>query len=144
MKMTKILIAAGMFVFMLGCRGHKTTTPEPVKTQEKAQKKEPQRLNIQKKAATAPKKRAKAEKTAETKKIRPPADISSKKNLEKCYLEIYCAQKNGNMAGLLKIYKKYGFETPKQWTRAYIEAAKDTDWVSELARKASKSCKKKK
>jgi len=142
MKMTKILVLAGMFIFALGCKGHKKVVTKPVSAIKKQETQKKKVASIEKKAAPTVKKATEAPKATEMKKTAPPADISSKENLEKCYLEIYCAQKNGNMAGLLKIYKKYGFDTPKKWTKAYIEAAKDTDWVSELARKASKACKK--
>lgn len=144
MKTISILFTAGAF-FVLGCKGRPANKTAPgSKKQEKIQKKEVKTLNTQKKIVATPQKTAKTVKPVETKTQKTPADILSKKNLEKCYLEVYCAQKNGSMAKLLDIYKKYGFDTPKKWTKAYINAAKDTDWVSELARKASKACKKKK
>lgn len=60
--------------------------------------------------------------------------------LWQCYQEVYCAQKKGEMDRILDIYKKHGFETPQEFTRAWIEAAKDTDWVSKLAHDVSKKC----
>ncbi|NOZ00662.1 MAG: hypothetical protein GXP54_02075, partial [Deltaproteobacteria bacterium] len=63
-----------------------------------------------------------------------------KDELWKCYQEVYCAQKKGEMDKILDIYKKYGFETPQEFTRVWIEAAKDTDWVSKLANDVSKKC----
>ena len=64
-----------------------------------------------------------------------------RKRLWECYQEVYCAQKKGEMDKILDIYKKYGFETPKQFTAAWTEAAKDTEWLSRLAHDVSKKCK---
>ncbi len=146
MKTSKaLLVMIGSVLFVLGCGKHKkieSSTKTTSKKHEKAPEKKAGKTTGNKKIAV----NNGAKKTnAPGKAANAPAassDVASKANIEKCYLEVYCAQKHGDMAGLLKIYKKYGFETPKQWTRAYIAAAKDTDWVSALARKASKACKK--
>jgi len=76
---------------------------------------------------------------AEAVQTREPGE--DKDLLWECYREVYCAQKKGEMAKILDIYKKHGFETPQEFTRAWIEAAKDTEWVSKLAHDVSKSCK---
>jgi FtsZ-interacting cell division protein ZipA len=141
MKIKHVVMIAVVLLFAVGCtRKRKAFTP-PKKTAPQAEKKEDSPKKVEK-ANKIEKKTPKIEKK-EPKQPEPTADVNSKANLEKCYLELYCAQKHGDMANLLKIYEKYGFKTPKQWTKAYIEAAKDTDWVSDLARKASKACKSK-
>ena len=139
MKIRHLVIASLAILFVMGCARKrkaftppKSTPPAAVEHKDTTQKPE--------KNAEAKVKKNKEDKP----KPEPSVDITDKKNLEKCYLELYCAQKRGDMANLLKIYEKYGFKSPKAWTRAYIQAAKDTDWVSELARKASKACKDKK
>ncbi len=66
--------------------------------------------------------------------------LSDKDKLARCYSEVYCAQKKGEMSKILDIYKSYGFETPQVFTKAWIEAAKDTDWVTKLAYEVSKKC----
>lgn len=58
-----------------------------------------------------------------------------------CYQEVYCAQKKGEMDRILEIYRKCGFQNPQDFTSAWIEAAKDTEWVSRLAHEVSKACK---
>jgi len=73
----------------------------------------------------------------------PTAESSAgldKDKLSKCYSEVYCAQKKGEMEKILPIYKSYGFNTPQEFTKAWIEAAKDTDWVTKLAYEVSKKC----
>ena len=141
MKIRNLVIAGLAILFVMGCnRKRKAFTPPPKATPPVAVKQAAMTKKEQKKSET------KQEKVKNTKHTpnESSVDVTGKKNLEKCYLELYCAQKHGDMANLLKIYEKYGFKTPKAWTRAYIQAAKDTDWVSELARKASKACKGKK
>lgn len=63
-----------------------------------------------------------------------------KDKLTKCYQEVYCAQKKGEMDKILGIYKQYGFNTPQEFTKTWIEAAKDTDWVTKTAHEVSKKC----
>lgn len=58
-----------------------------------------------------------------------------------CYQEVYCAQKKGEMDRILEIYRQCGFQNPQDFTSAWIEAAKDTEWVSRLAHEVSKACK---
>lgn len=65
----------------------------------------------------------------------------SKDQLWTCYQEIYCAQKRGEMEKIPDIYRKCGFENPQDFATAWIEAAKDTEWVSRLAHEVSKACK---
>ncbi len=64
-----------------------------------------------------------------------------KDRLWTCYQEVYCAQKKGEMDRILDIYRKCGFQNPQDFTSAWIEAAKDTEWVSRLAHEVSKACK---
>lgn len=64
-----------------------------------------------------------------------------KGRLWSCYQEVYCAQKKGEMDRILDIYRKCGFQNPQDFTSAWIEAAKDTEWVSRLAHEVSKACK---
>lgn len=64
-----------------------------------------------------------------------------KEHLWTCYQEVYCAQKKGEMDRILDIYRKCGFQNPQDFTSAWIEAAKDTEWVSRLAHEVSKVCK---
>lgn len=70
----------------------------------------------------------------------PAEDEPDRDRLWQCYQEVYCAQKKGQMDQILPLYKKYGFETPQEFTRVWIEAAKDTDWVTKLAHDVSKKC----
>jgi len=63
-----------------------------------------------------------------------------KEKLAKAYQEIYCAQKKGEMDKILRIYKNYGFDSPSEFTKVWIEAAKDTDWVTKVARDVGKKC----
>ena len=133
-----VMLFAAMFL-MVGCakKGHKAKQEKKhvaaVKTEAKQEaKKETKKEDTAKKEQKS---------KIKTEAVKTPG-IIDKKVLEKCYLEVYCAQKRGDMSKILDIYKKYGFQTPAQWTRAWLEAAKDRDWVSEVARKASKACKK--
>lgn len=64
-----------------------------------------------------------------------------KDKLAKCYEEVYCAQKKGEMEKLLDIYKNYGFEKPSDFTATWIEAAKDTGWVTKIAHEVAAKCK---
>jgi len=63
-----------------------------------------------------------------------------KDKLSRCYREVYCAQKKGEMDKILEIYKRYGFNTPQEFTKVWIEAARDTDWVTKIAHEVSKKC----
>lgn len=69
------------------------------------------------------------------------APTLEKDRLWSCYQEVYCAQKKGEMDRILGIYRQYGFQNPQDFTSAWIEAAKDTEWVSRLANEVSKACK---
>ncbi len=69
------------------------------------------------------------------------APALDKDRLWACYQEVYCAQKKGEMDRILDIYRKCGFQNPQDFTTAWIEAAKDTEWVSRLAHEVSKACK---
>ncbi len=60
--------------------------------------------------------------------------------LSACYQEVYCAQKKGDMDRILDIYKAHGFDTPQDFTKAWIEAAKDTDWITRIANTVAKKC----
>lgn len=59
----------------------------------------------------------------------------NKETLAKAYEEIYCAQKQGRTDEILGIYKKYGFESPKQWTEAWAATSEDVDWQAALTRR---------
>ncbi len=63
-----------------------------------------------------------------------------REKLSACYQEVYCAQKKGQMDKILDIYKTHGFETPQDFTKAWIEAAKDTDWITRIANSVAKKC----
>jgi len=76
----------------------------------------------------------------------PQADQSAQKPLDKdhlwsCFQQVYCAQKRNEMDKILDIYRSCGFENPADFTAAWVEAAKDTEWVSRLAHEVSKACK---
>ena len=89
---------------------------------------------------------AEAPKTAETPEAEAPRPAEAavpaldKDKLTKCYTAVYCAQKKGEMDKILGIYKEYGFETPQAFTKTWIEAAKDTDWVTKIAHEVGKKC----
>ncbi|MBP7126063.1 hypothetical protein KBD49_06835, partial [Myxococcota bacterium] len=75
----------------------------------------------------------------------PPAEAEGtgavdRDALARCYTAVYCAQKKGEMSRILSIYKEFGFETPQAFTKAWIEAAKDTEWVTRMAYDVSKKC----
>lgn len=75
----------------------------------------------------------------------PPAEAEGTQALDRdalarCYTAVYCAQKKGEMSRILSIYKEFGFETPQAFTKAWIEAAKDTEWVTRMAYDVSKKC----
>jgi len=73
----------------------------------------------------------------------PEADQAAtvdREALARCYTAVYCAQKKGEMSRILSIYKEFGFETPQAFTKAWIEAAKDTEWVTRMAYDVSKKC----
>lgn len=71
----------------------------------------------------------------------PPAEPAlDREQLSACYQEVYCAQKKGEMEKILDIYKAHGFETPQDFTKAWIEAAKDTDWITRVANSVAKKC----
>lgn len=63
-----------------------------------------------------------------------------RERLGQCYQAVYCAQKKGQMDRILELYKEHGFETPQDFTKAWIDAAKDTDWITKIAREVSKKC----
>jgi hypothetical protein len=66
----------------------------------------------------------------------------NKETLAKAYEEIYCAQKMGRTDQILDIYKKYGFESPKQWTEAWAATSEDVQWQADLTRRVqSAECK---
>lgn len=67
--------------------------------------------------------------------------VLDKDRLWSCYQQVYCAQKKGEMDRILDIYRQCGFQNPQDFTTAWIEAAKDTEWVSRLAHEVSKACK---
>jgi len=56
------------------------------------------------------------------------------------FVEIYCAQQAGEADKLLAIYKRYGFQDPKGWTKAWTEAAKDEAWIARLTERAVAKC----
>ncbi len=68
------------------------------------------------------------------------APAFDKDKLAKAYLAVYCAQKKGEMDKILGIYKEFGFDTPQSFTKTWIEAAKDTDWVTKIAHDVGKKC----
>ncbi|HOI09871.1 MAG TPA: hypothetical protein PK313_05265 [Myxococcota bacterium] len=70
----------------------------------------------------------------------PAEPAMDREKLSACYQEVYCAQKKGEMDKILDIYKAHGFETPQDFTKAWIEAAKDTDWITRIANSVSKKC----
>lgn len=71
----------------------------------------------------------------------PAEDIVlDKPTLQKAYLEAHCAQKKGETDGLLDVYKKYGFEKPEQWSKAWSKAAKDPEFVAKLTQAAKEAC----
>lgn len=61
--------------------------------------------------------------------------------LARAYEEVYCAQKKNEMDKLLDIYKNYGFEKPEDFITMWMEAAKDTNWVTKVAHDATSKCK---
>ena len=69
------------------------------------------------------------------------ADKIDRDKLSKTYTEVYCAQKKGEMDKLLDIYKKHGFEKPEDFISTWIEAARDTAWVTRVATDAAAKCK---
>jgi hypothetical protein len=74
---------------------------------------------------------------------RPAEDATpaiDKEKLTKAYQAVYCAQKKGEMDKILGIYKEYGFDTPQAFTKTWIEASKDTDWVTKIAHEVGKKC----
>lgn len=56
------------------------------------------------------------------------------------FVEIYCAQQAGEADKLLAIYKRYGFQDPKAWTKAWTEAAKDEAWIARITERAVAKC----
>ena len=64
-----------------------------------------------------------------------------REKLAKAYEEVYCAQKNNEMSKILDIYKKYGFETPEDFVSMWMDATRDTAWVSKLAHDVASKCK---
>lgn len=61
--------------------------------------------------------------------------------LAKAYEEVYCAQKKNEMEKILDIYKNYGFEKPEDFIAMWMEAARDTGWVTKVAHDATSKCK---
>jgi hypothetical protein len=91
-------------------------------------------------AATAPATAPEAVKAEAAKPAEAPVPALDKDKLAKCYTAVYCAQKKGEMDKILGIYKEFGFETPQSFTKTWIEAAKDTDWVTKIAHEVGKKC----
>ena len=69
-------------------------------------------------------------------------DKIDREKLAKTYTEVYCAQKTGDMDKLLEIYKANGFEKPDDFISTWVEAARDTAWVTKVATEAAKKCRK--
>jgi hypothetical protein len=90
--------------------------------------------------AEAPQEGAKGEAEAAPTPTTPPEPALDREQLSACYQEVYCAQKKGEMEKILDIYKAHGFETPQDFTKAWIEAAKDTDWITRVANSVAKKC----
>lgn len=123
----RFLLLAGLF--FIACGKSKQPTPET--------QKEPIDL------VTTPTPEVKVEEEVNKPQAQeePVAPTIDKERLARTYLEIYCAQKKGEMDKILNIYKANGFDTPQEFTKAWIEAAKDTDWVTKIAWDVSKKCK---
>lgn len=69
------------------------------------------------------------------------ADKIDRDKLALAYTEVYCAQKKGEMDKLLDIYKTHGFEKPEDFISTWVEAARDTAWVTRVATDAAAKCK---
>jgi AraC-like DNA-binding protein len=129
----KTIVIVTLTAMLLACKG------KEVEQAKKTERNPPQT------SVTAVKKDAALEHAPDA--VQPTQDVpQTQKVLDKdklwsCYLEIYCAQKRNEMDKILDIYKKCGFENPSDFTQAWIEAAKDRQWVSKLAHEASKACK---
>lgn len=67
--------------------------------------------------------------------------VVDRDKLAKAYEEVYCAQKKNEMEKILDIYKNYGFEKPEDFISMWMEAAKDTGWVTKVAHDAASKCK---
>jgi hypothetical protein len=65
--------------------------------------------------------------------------VVNREMLAKAYEEIYCAQRKGQTDQILDIYKKYGFDTPKDWTEAWTQTADDPEWQEALTRRIQSS-----
>lgn len=63
-----------------------------------------------------------------------------REKLFECYKEIYCAQQKQEFDKIIDIYKKYGFENPKDFTKIWLEVAKDKEWHQRIVNKIPKSC----
>jgi hypothetical protein len=83
---------------------------------------------------------AKPEEAAKEPAAEEAASTVDRDKLGRTYQDVYCAQKKGEMDKILGLYKAGGFATPQEFTKAWIEAAKDTDWVTKIARDVAKKC----
>ena len=63
-----------------------------------------------------------------------------RKTLEAAFIAAYCAQRKGETDKLLEVYKKYGFEDPKAWTKAWNAAAADHEFVARVTQAATTQC----
>lgn len=127
--MLKTLVLFTCILFLFGCKQKTTTKEKDVSI--------PQDIAVQT-TPDIPKVSEDAQILQLDAQEKPKVD---KDMLFKCYTEIYCAQKKGEMDKILDIYKKYGFETPQEFVKTWIEAAKDTDWITKVAYEVSKQCK---
>ena len=146
--MSRRFLWVGLVIFALAAAGA-CKSKEPAKAE--APKAEPQKAPEAPAAAPAaePAKTPEAPKAEAAKAPDAPAAPAAaaeaasgvdKDKLSKAYTDVYCAQKKGDMDKILGIYKNYGFNTPAEFTKAWIEAAKDTDWVTKIAHEVSKRC----
>ena len=67
-------------------------------------------------------------------------DSETKAKLAKVYMEIYCAQRQGESEKLLDIYAKNGFDDPESWTKTWTKAAEDGAWVAQTTHDAIRAC----
>ncbi len=135
MKTSKVLtvVLAAVVLVVIGCKQEYTQPAESAKPAEPA---------AEEKSPEAEQKPAeeKAVESEEPAPVAEPAQEIDRDKLTACYQEVYCAQKKGQMDKIEEIYKSHGFEKPEDFTKAWIEAAKDTEWITQIANTVGKKC----
>jgi hypothetical protein len=92
--------------------------------------------------ATAPEAKApvEAEPTAEPETPKKSIAEQRRDKLSATFTALYCAQKRGDEADLLPLYKEHGYDSPAAWSTEWDkEATKNAEWAEGVITGAMKA-----